>query len=154
MIVQAVADLSKVALPVVLALNLLGGIGLGIKALLERRAVKAQAHHDEASGAQMISAAARELVDPLRESLRRAREDFEAELAKCIADRDAALAQTKALHDMEMRTQTREVEVLLGQTHEANNEVHALRAEVQALRQEIAALRAENAQLRAEHDGQ
>jgi predicted nucleic acid-binding Zn-ribbon protein len=71
-----------ILLALVSALGLLGGIGLGIKALVERNALNAtakasqsKAGNDDATAASIVAAAARELIDPLRRELATEREE-------------------------------------------------------------------------------
>lgn len=61
---------------------LLTGLGLGVKAILERRNLSAKADSDEASATSVLAAAARELVDPLRKELALEREEHAAEVAR------------------------------------------------------------------------
>src|SRR5688572_9621234 len=80
-------------LAVLSALGLMGGIGLGIKAVLERKALNANAQathakagNDDATAASIVAAAARELIDPLRKELATERaenaQDVERERSK------------------------------------------------------------------------
>jgi Skp family chaperone for outer membrane proteins len=67
-------------LGIIAALGLLGGIGLGLKAVIERRALRARAGSDDASAAVAVAQAARELIDPLRQELAQERKDHAEEI--------------------------------------------------------------------------
>ena len=55
---------ASLALTIVVGLGLLGAIGKAIKAVLDRRGLTARAVSDEATATSVLTAAARELVDP------------------------------------------------------------------------------------------
>lgn len=101
-------------------LGILGGIGMGVKAFLDRRGLTAKAESDEASATAVITAAARELVDPLRKELALERREHAAEVA---ASRKEVRALSKDLTEC--------------------------RSQVSKLRDELAAAWAENERLRA-----
>lgn len=104
----AVSDLvNTFALPIVVGLGLLGGIGLGVKAFLERRGLRARAGSDDASAASIVAAAARELIDPLRLELAHERaehageiEDERAKVAQVRRELDAAMVDVARLRVM------------------------------------------------------
>ena len=94
-------------LGVLTALGLLGGIGIGINAVIQRRSLGANA-------TAVVTAAARELVDPLRKELATERADH-----------------------------AKEIELERGRVRELHNEVEALRLDLSAAREETRALRKE-----------
>lgn len=124
---------NELAVYVVAGLGLLGGIGLGVKAILERNTLKARATHDDASATAIVTAAARELIDPLRKELAAERDEHAREVQmereKVAAVRDeleAALAEAKELR---------------GELVMARVEADALRREREVDRATIRALR-------------
>lgn len=114
--------LTTTLLAVLSGLGLLGGIGLGIKALIERRtlnatakATQSKAGNDDATAASIVAAAARELIDPLRRELATERQesaqDLERERVKVQKLQDAldgALDDTAGLR-IEVRRMTDEI---------------------------------------------
>jgi hypothetical protein len=102
------------------AVGLAGGIGLGVKAFYERRQLSARADSDGASATAVITAAARELVDPLRRELQAQRAEHLEQLA---AERAKyAILRAELNQDLEL----------------ARDTAHRLRLELIELRQEIA----------------
>ena len=79
-------------LTIIGSLGLLGGIGLGVKAFVERQVLKARAGAEDASATAVVTAAARELIDPLRKELALERNEHAGEI-------EALRKQTKALND-------------------------------------------------------
>lgn len=110
---------SQFALAVVVGLGLLGAIGAGIKAILDRRGLSAKADADEASATSVLTAAARELVDPLRKEL--------------------ALERTE--HAKEIAELRRQVKAVLGDLAECRDEARQLREELTKARKENDRLR-------------
>lgn len=108
------------ALSVIVALGLLGGIGLGAKAILERRVLASRAESDGASATAVITAAARELVDPLRKELAKERSEHLEELAGERAK--YAILRAEIMSDLEL----------------ARDTAQRLRLELVELRQEVA----------------
>ncbi len=114
--------LPTLLLAVLSGLGLLGGIGLGVKALIERRtlnataaAAQAKAGNEDATAASIVAAAARELIDPLRRELATERAESMVELAKERAkvrllqqELDGALDDTMGLR-IEIRRMAEEI---------------------------------------------
>jgi small-conductance mechanosensitive channel len=111
-IVAAVSGVdSALLLTVITGLGLLGGIGLGVKAVIERRnlSASAKATHskagtDDATAASIVAAAARELIDPLRAELAKERaehadevEEERKKVARVRSELDAALRDVETL---------------------------------------------------------
>lgn len=96
-------DVPTLALAVLSALGLLGGIGMGIKALLERKtlsatakATQARAGGEDATAASIVAAAARELIDPLRQELAIERAENEADRLRARKNNDEDVARERA----------------------------------------------------------
>lgn len=89
----------SIIVSVLAALGLLGGIGAGIKAILDRRGLTAKAVSDEASATSVLTAAARELVDPLRKELALEREEHAKEIAELRRQAKAILADLSECRD-------------------------------------------------------
>lgn len=119
---------ATVLLDILVALGLLSGIGLGVKAWYERRQLAATAASADATATAVVTAAARELVDPLRREL----------------------AQERADHAGELDEERSKVAALRRELQEAWEEARALRAELASLRRDSDSLRTENARFRAE----
>lgn len=114
---------TDLAIWVVGALGLIGGIGSAVKAILDRRSTRAKANLDDASATTMLTAAAREMLDPLR----------------------AQLVEVRAEHALERETDRREVV-------EVRTELAACKAEARELRNELAMARVEADALRRERE--
>jgi predicted RNase H-like nuclease (RuvC/YqgF family) len=109
-------------LTILSALGLLGGIGLGIKAILERRtlnatakATSAKAGSEDANAASIVAAAARELIDPLRQEL----------------------ATERAENAVEVERERAKVRQLQEELDKATTDVAALRSTVRHLMEEV-----------------
>lgn len=113
---------------------LLGGVGLGIKAWFDRRAVRAKAQLDDTTGVIAVAAAARELLNPLRLELKQVREEHVVEME----------AQRQKVHAVRAEMQ---VEV-----DELKEELAGCRVEAQQLRGELAMARIEADELRRERE--
>lgn len=112
----------SLALAIVVGLGLLGGIGLGIKALLDRkglqataRATNSKAEAETATAASILTAAARELIDPLRQEL----------------------AQERAEHADEIDEEHKRVASLRRDTEAAQHDVRVLRAALRRALEEV-----------------
>ena len=108
-------------------LGLLGGVGLAIKAVLERRAVAAKAQSDEATATVVLTAAARELIDPLRQELAKERAEHAAEIQ----------AERKKIGELR-----RELDAAMESAQNLRRELGRAWDEVRQLREENAALKA------------
>jgi TolA-binding protein len=120
---------SEVALSLIVGVGLLGGIGLGIKAWYERRQLAAVANSTEATATAVLVAAARELVDPLREEL----------------------ASERAAHAKEAEAERRKLIEVRKQLDSALDDCHHLRRELRKARGEIEDMHQELTQLQAEN---
>ena len=116
-------------LTIVVGLGLLGAIGAAIKAVLDRRGLTARAVSDEATATSVLTAAARELVDPLRKELALEREQHSKEIA-------------------ELR---RQAKAILSDLSECRDEARELRADLTKTRRESAGLRARVVELQTFH---
>jgi exonuclease VII large subunit len=105
-------DTNTLFLSLLVALGLLGGIGMGLKAILERRNLKAKAGTDDASAAAIVAAAARELVDPLRQELAQERKEHAEEI-------EVERIKVNAVHA--------KLDILRKELNQAQQEVHELR---------------------------
>jgi chromosome segregation ATPase len=70
----------QVAVAILAALGLLGGIGSGIKAWLDRSSIRSKSNLDDTTATINLAAAAREMLDPLRKELAQERAEHSAEL--------------------------------------------------------------------------
>ena len=120
----AAAEATNLILYVVSGLGLLGGIGLAIKAVIERNSLNAKAGSDNASASAIVAEAARELIDPLRREL----------------------AQERAEHSEEIEDERKRVAHVRKELDAAINDVTALRA---ALRRALQEVEMANAKIRA-----
>lgn len=116
------------AFTILVALGLLGGIGLGIKAILDRRSLQAKAGSDDASAASVVAAAARELIDPLRREL----------------------AQERAEHAEEIALERKKVAAMRRETEAALNDVTTLRATLRRALEEVEKYKTRNLELERE----
>lgn len=116
-------------LTIVVGLGLLGAIGAAIKAVLDRRGLTARAVSDEATATSVLTAAARELVDPLRKELALEREQHSKEIA-------------------ELR---RQAKAILSDLSECRDEARGLRADLTKTRRENTRLRARVVELETFH---
>ena len=116
-------------LTIVVGLGLLGAIGAAIKAVLDRRGLTARAVSDEATATSVLTAAARELVDPLRKELALEREQHSKEIA-------------------ELR---RQAKAILSDLSECRDEARELRADLTKPRRENTRLRARVVELETFH---
>lgn len=130
-------------LAIVSALGLLGGLGYGIKALLERKtlnatasATRAKGGNDEANAASIVAAAARELIDPLRQELATERAenaiDVERERIKVRAlqsELDRALIEVAALR-AQVRNTMDELNMALSTIADKERHILALEHEI------------------------
>ncbi len=109
-----VAVIAAVGLPTV--------IGLAVKAFYERRMIAAQAANSDASATAVVTAAARELVDPLRQELAEVRAEA----------REGVIVERKRLKEVQAELQ------------QALNEARDLRVELSKMRVELDELHQEN----------
>ena len=157
----SLSDVTPYLLAILSGLGLFGGIGLGIKALLERRslnatalATQAKAGGEDATAASIVAAAARELIDPLRKELATEREEHREERKAERAEADLELERErakvralqadldKALDDVALlRSNLRKALVEVGRAKET---VLQKDREILALEQEIARCKAES----------
>lgn len=123
-----------------------GALGAVVNAVFQRRKIGADA-------TAVVTAAARELVDPLRKELATERAENAAEalergkaIALVLADLDAASEQAHRLRD-ELEDCRRELDILRRVSHQATTELHALR---RTHERETASLRARITELEDE----
>ena len=90
---------ASIALSIVVAAGLLGAIGAGVKAIIDRRGLTAKAVSDEATATSVLTAAAREQVDPLRKELALEREEHAKEIAELRRQAKAILADLSECRD-------------------------------------------------------
>ena len=107
-------------LTIVVGLGLLGAIGAAIKAVLDRRGLTARAVSDEATATSVLTAAARELVDPLRKELALEREQHSKEIAELRRQAKAILSDLS-----ECRDEARELRADLTKTRRENTRLRA-----------------------------
>ena len=107
-------------LTIVVGLGLLGAIGAAIKAVLDRRGLTARAVSDEATATSVLTAAARELVDPLRKELALEREQHSKEIAELRRQAKAILSDLS-----ECRDEARELCADLTKTRRENTRLRA-----------------------------
>ncbi len=119
-----VALIAAVGLPTV--------IGLAVKAFYERRMIAAQAESADATATAVVTAAARELVDPLRKELAEVRAEAKAGV---IVERQK-LKEVRA-----------ELQAATDEARELRVELSKMRAELDQLRQENDMYRRRNAEL-------
>jgi hypothetical protein len=125
---------ASLLIPVLAALGLLGGIGYGIKAFLERRILRAKAGSDDASAASIVAAAARELIDPLRAELALERAQHSGEIE--------AERRKVALFQRELDTALADVARLRGMLREALDDAASQRRRTLAVERELEQCRA------------
>lgn len=137
--------LPTLLLAVLSGLGLLGGIGMGVKAVLERRTLNAtakathsKAGNDDATAASIVAAAARELIDPLRRELATERAEGMVELQK---ERDKVRLLQKELDDalddtMGLRIEIRRMAEEIAQVKDAllEKDKHIIRLEMEIAR--------------------
>lgn len=126
---------SELALALVVGLGLLGGLGWGIKAFIDRKVIAATAASNQASATAVITAAARELVDPLRRELAAERD----EQAQRVEAERRKLAEMRA-----------ELEAAIEESQTLRSGLHEMRDEMQELQRENQAYRRRNAELERE----
>jgi chromosome segregation ATPase len=146
-LVEASSLTPSVLLAILSALGLLGGIGLGVKALVERRTLNAtakaahsKAGNDDATAASIVAAAARELIDPLRQELATERrenaEDVERERAKVRElqeELSKATADVNALR-LTVHTLMHEVDVAQVKILQKDEQIMELEREIAVLK--------------------
>ena len=115
------------------ALGVPAMVGLGAKAWYERKLLRAQAQNSDASATAVVTAAARELVDPLRKELAEVRAEARAEV-------EVERKKVRQVRD--------ELQQALEEVQQARKEVQALRVELAHVRTELDACHAENARFR------
>lgn len=113
---------SATIVAVIAAIGLPTVIGLAVKAFYERRMIAAQAANSDASATAVVTAAARELVDPLRQELAEVRAEA----------REGVMAERKRLKEVQAELQ------------QALNEARDLRVELSKMRVELDQLHQEN----------
>lgn len=106
---------------------LVTAVGTIAKALSDRRAVRAKATLDDSSATVAVTAAARELVDPLRKELAKVREEAAADLE----------AERKKVHELrdELEECTAEAARLRGELAMARVEADELRRDREQYRE-------------------
>lgn len=140
-------------LALVVGLGLLGGIGYGIKAFLDRRGLKARAGSDDATAASIVAAAARELIDPLRQELATERAENSAEMARLKRQHAEDLADERAKVErvrVELDEALKDVRRLRNEVTVALLEVQQYKSMSAAKEEQVRALTEENALLRAQ----
>lgn len=117
----------------VAAVGLPAIVGLGLKAWYERRLLASQAASGDATATSIVTAAARELVDPLRRELALVRAEAKAgeemerkKLQEVRAELVAATDEARAL-----RKELAEVRAELGRVYRENYEYRARIAELE-----------------------
>ena len=120
-------------LTIVVGLGLLGAIGAAIKAVLDRRGLTARAVSDEATATSVLTAAARELVDPLRKELALEREQHSKEIAELRRQAKAILSDLS-----ECRDEARELHADLTKTRRENTRLRARVVELETFHAEQA----------------
>ena len=125
-------DVSTV-ISIIAVLGLLSGIGLGVKAWYERRTLHAKAGSDEANATTLLVAAARELVDPLRQELSRERVEHAKELDLVVQKEAEVRAQLSAAL-VDVGRLREELAAALAQAERAQALVRAYEEENQRLR--------------------
>lgn len=127
---------------VLAGLGLLGGVGLGIKAILERRTLNAtakastsKAGSDDATAASIVAAAARELIDPLRQELATERAENAIDVQR---ERDKV-----HLLQAELDTAARDAAALRSSLNQAMAQVDDLQARLVAREERIVELERE-----------
>lgn len=120
-------------LTIVVGLGLLGAIGAAIKAVLDRRGLTARAVSDEATATSVLTAAARELVDPLRKELALEREQHSKEIAELRRQAKAILSDLS-----ECRDEARELRADLTKTRRENTRLRARVVELETFHAEQA----------------
>ena len=120
-------------LTIVVGLGLLGAIGAAIKAVLDRRGLTARAVSDEATATSVLTAAARELVDPLRKELALEREQHSKEIAELRRQTKAILSDLS-----ECRDEARELHADLTKTRRENTRLRARVVELETFHAEQA----------------
>lgn len=124
---------ASLALTIVVGLGLLGAIGKAIKAVLDRRGLTARAVSDEATATSVLTAAARELVDPLRKELALEREQHSKEIAELRRQAKAILSDLS-----ECRDEARELRADLTKTRRENTRLRARVVELETFHAEQA----------------
>jgi hypothetical protein len=121
----------ELVLGIIAGLGLLGGVGLGIKAIIERAVLKARAGVDDASATEVVTRAARELIDPLRKELATER----AEHAEELAEQRREKQELREAHRQQVEDErkaaaeaARRAEAIQKQLAEVSEEVTHLRA--------------------------
>ncbi len=120
-------------LTIVVGLGLLGAIGAAIKAVLDRRGLTARAVSDEATATSVLTAAARELVDPLRKELALEREQHSKEIAELRRHAKAILSDLSKCRD-----EARELRADLTKTRRENTRLRARVVELETFHAEQA----------------
>ncbi len=120
-------------LTIVVGLGLLGAIGAAIKAVLDRRGLTARAVSNEATATSVLTAAARELVDPLRKELALEREQHSKEIAELRRQAKAILSDLS-----ECRDEARELRADLTKTRRENTRLRARVVELETFHAEQA----------------
>lgn len=118
---------TDLAIWIVGSLGLLGAIGSGWKAWLDRNSIRARANLDDTSATIALAAAARELLDPLRKEL----------------------AAERVEHAADMDTERRKVAEVRAELEACTAHVRVLRGELSMARVEADELRRDREQYRA-----
>jgi tRNA U34 5-carboxymethylaminomethyl modifying GTPase MnmE/TrmE len=133
----------ELILTVLVAMGLFSGAGYGLKALLERRALRSKAGSDDATAAAVVSAAARELIDPLRKELAQERADHIEEMAQERHEHAQAMAIERRRHAEDIEEERRKVEFVRDELDAALRDLGLLREELTKALQQAEAYRAE-----------
>lgn len=118
---------------IVVALGLLGGLGAGVKAVLDRIALRAKANVDNASATEVVTRAARELIDPLRKELAAERAEHAEELAEQRKEKEAL----RKYHADQVEEERRAALAIKRQLEDVQSRCEAVTAEVETLRKAL-----------------
>lgn len=133
----------EIVLTILVAMGLFSGAGYGLKALLERRALRSKAGSDDATAAAVVSAAARELIDPLRQELRKEREEHAEEMAQERHKHAQEMLEERTRHAVDMEEQRRKVEYVRTELDAALADINLIREELTRALREIEVSKAE-----------
>lgn len=131
---------TSLVLAIFAGLGLLGAVGAGGKAYLERKLIQANASNQNATATSVVVEAARELVDPLRKELYEERQARDRE--RLLHSREVDLEQHKVTS---LRRDLDEVQALAdrleAQLRQANLDVEMLRGKLLEVQKENEYLR-------------
>lgn len=129
---------------IMVAVGLLGGIGYGLKALFERKVLAANAASSNAQAAAVLTSAAQELLQPLRDELTRERADHAAEV-------DIEREKVRQLR-VELQAATEESRTLRAELGDAHQAMDELRRDLREMQREAEEYRRRIAELEARLD--